>query len=459
MPGPLVPGKSPPARYLVTHSAPACKNMAILGNKERALRSTFYGLIFSLAALGVSDALAAGIPPAPAPDQRAYIAAKLYGDLQVHFAHWRDNEGLQFDDALRAYLAKATAAPDRLGFDLETIAFLAQFKGGRTGFSDRWLRETYPALPFAVRRIARDWVVSSSRIDALKPGDVIVQIDGTPTERFYQDHARFLDAGTDDARRAALFAMPSLFPSPLSLGLADGRTVDIDPAAATPAPPPEVTGKWLKPGEFAYIAIPNFDAPPGGAEPQSEARALELVKEYAAASTLVIDLRGTGGDALPAKLLAALMNRPYRGWATATPASFQPAVFQHALVSWPAPTAAAVPDAYSRQLILLIDGGCAGACEDFVVPFKDNGRAVLIGEPTRGRAGDAITEDLGDGMRGWISSSSVNFPNGAPLTAAGIAPDVTAAPGIPDLKTGLDPVIAKVLIQTGPGAHQDHRAP
>ena len=84
---------------------------------------------------------------------------------------------------------------------------------------------------------------------------------------------------------------------------------------------------------------------------------------------------------------------------------------------------------------------------------------MLIGEPTRGRAGDALTEDLGDGMRGWISSSSVSFPNGAPLTAAGIAPDVTAAPGIPDLKAGLDPVIAKVLIQTAPGAHQDRRAP
>ena len=93
------------------------------------------------------------------------------------------------------------------------------------------------------------------------------------------------------------------------------------------------------------------------------------------------------------------------------------------------------------------------------MPFKDNGRAVLIGEPTRGRTGSRMVEDLGDGMTGWISTSSVSFPNGTPLTAAGIAPDVAVAPGISDLKAGLDPVIAKVLIQTAPGAQQDHRAP
>ena len=437
------------------------------------MRSALCGLIFSLAVLGAAGTRAAELPPAPSADQRAYVAAKLYGDLQGQFAHWQDNPGLSLDDAFRAYLAKATAAPDRLGFDLETIAFLAQFKGGRTGFRDNWLSETYPALPFTVRRAARDWVVARSRVDALKPGDVIVQVDGVPTESFYQDHARLLNAGTDDARRSALFAMPSLFPAPLNLGLADGRTVTIDPAAATTAVPPEVTGKWLKPDELAYIAIPNFDALPGTNEPQFEARAIELVKEYGTASTLVIDLRGTGGDTAPVKLLAALMNRPYRGWAEATPASPLPqprpanlqsvdgksVPSQRALVSWPATNAEPASDAYGRQLILLIDGGCAGACEDFVMPFKDNARAVLIGEPTRGRTGSVVQEDLGDGMQAWISTSAVSFPNGAPLTTAGIAPDVAVAPGISDIKAGLDPVIAKVLIQTAPGAQQDRRTP
>ena len=436
------------------------------------MRSALCGLMISLTALGTLDAWAADMPAAPSPDQRAFIAAKLYGDLQNHFAHWQDNEGLKLDEAFQAYLGKALAAPDRLGFDLETTAFLAQFKGGRSGFSDKWLSETYPALPFAVRRVAHDWVVTRSRIEALKPGDVIVQIDGASVESFYQDHARFLTTATDDAERGALFAIPALFPSPLNLGLADGRTVNIDPASATPATPPEVTGKWLKPDELAYIAIPNFDALPGAAEPQLEAPAIELVKEYGTASTLVIDLRGTGGDSAPVKLLAALMNRPYRGWAAATPASPmsepRPAELQtvdgkprrqRASIDWPATTAEPTPDAYGRQLILLIDGGCSGTCEDFVLPFKDNGRAVLIGEPTRGRTGNAMIEDLGDGMQAWIGTSSVSFPNGGPLTSAGIAPDVPVAPGISDIKAGLDPVIAKVLIQTAPGAQQDRRAP
>ena len=429
------------------------------------MRSALCGLMISLAALGAPEARAAGAPAAPSPDQRGYIAAKLYSDLQAHFAHWQENEGVKLDEALKTYLAKAMAAPDRLSFDLETIAFLAQFSGGRTGFSDSWLHEGYPALPFSVRRVARDWVVTHSRLDALKPGDVIVQIDGAPIESFYQDHARFLSGGTDEAKRAALFAMPSLFPAPLTLGLADGRSVSVDAATAPPAPAAEVAGKWLKPDELGYIAIPAFDAP-------SETQAVELIKQYGAASTLVLDLRGARGDAAPTALLAALMNRPYRGWAAATPASPQPQArpadlptvdgqprVQRADVLWPATIAQPAPDAYGRQLILLIDSGCAGACEDFVMPFKDNGRAVLIGEPTQGRTGTSMTEDLGDGMTAWISTASVSFPNGAPLTAAGIAPDVAVAPGISDIKAGLDPVIAKVLIQTAPGAQQDRRAP
>jgi carboxyl-terminal processing protease len=406
----------------------------------------------SWTALVAVGAGAAEIPPAPGEAQRAYIAAKLYGDLALSFAHWQGTNGLTLDNAFRAYVDKAMTAADRLDFDLETTAFLVKLRNGHTGFTDGWIGANFPALPFTVRRAAQDWVVATSRIDALKPGDVIAQVAGTPTENFYQAHARFIAGANDEARRARLFAVPVLFSGPLTLGLADGRSVTVDPATATAAPARETAGKWLKPDQIAYIAIPGFD------DPQFEARAVALVKEYAEAPTLVIDVRGNMGGTTPKDLLAALMNRPYHGWAVSTPIP-SPDARQRAAISWPAPSFQPSPDAYGRQLILLIDGDCTGACEDFVMPFKDNGRAVLIGEPTGGSAGTALVEDLGDGMAATIGNTRVSFPDGSPFEGIGIAPDVAVAPKASDLKAGLDPAIAKVLVQTGPGAQQDHRAP
>ena len=422
------------------------------------MRNALYGLVLGLVLMPIGlvpvDGRAADMPPAPGPEQRAYVAARLFADIQLHFAHWQEAGGLDLDEALRTYLAKAMAAPDRLGFDLETKAFLARLRNAATGFGDRRLQDAYPALPFTVRRIAQDWVVSASRVDAVRPGDVIAQVDGTPTENFYEAHARFIGGGSDEARRARLFAQPELFPAPLTLGLADGRLVAIDPATAAPAPIRETGGRWLKPDKIAYIAIPGFD------DPAFESRAVELVKEFAAAATLVIDLRGNGGGTAPAALLAALMNRPYRGWSRATPLPVPGGgALGHPSLSWPAATTQPGTDAFGRQLILLIDGGCIAACEDFVMPFKDNGRAVLIGERTGGNAGGSFAEDLGDGMTAWIGDTRVSFPGGAPFDGVGIAPDVAVAPGISDLKTGLDPAIAKVLVQTAPGAQQDRRAP
>jgi len=422
------------------------------------LRDAFCGLMLLLGVLGAADVRAAGLPPAPSPDQRAAIAAKLYSDIRIYYAHWQNIDGLDLDAAFGTYLAAAMNATDRLDYDLQTMAFLAKFNNGLTRFSDQWLLDAYPALPFSVRRVAEDWVVTKSNVDALKPGDVIAQVDGTPTEAFYQAHARYLSGTQDEVKRNQLFSTPVLFPSPLSLGLAGGQTVAIEPGGAPPAPAPETSGKWLKPDEVALIAIPSF------ATPQFETRALELLKEYGAATTLVLDLRGNGGGAMPTALLAALMNKPYRGWAESvaftighlrlqSPNRVIPAeAAEHPTLTLPPITTQPAAAAYARQLILLIDGGCVAACEDFVMPFKDNGRATLIGEPTAGGAGAAYVETLGDGMSASIGSTRLAWPSGASLEGIGIAPDVAVAPRVADIKAGLDPIMAKVLIQIAPSA-------
>jgi carboxyl-terminal processing protease len=122
------------------------------------------------------------------------------------------------------------------------------------------------------------------------------------------------------------------------------------------------------------------------------------------------------------------MNRPWRTWHETTPQHI--ALFDAQGI----PPIQAVrgsrlqspsSDAYGGRLFLLVDRFCGSACEDFVMPFKDTGRAVIIGEMTQGSSGNPYRADLGNGMSMAVGAVRYRFPDGTDFEGVGIAPDVT----------------------------------
>ena len=96
-------------------------------------------------------------------------------------------------------------------------------------------------------------------------------------------------------------------------------------------------------------------------------------------------------------------------------------------------------------MILLTDGGCFSACEDFLVPFHDNKRGTLIGETTGGSSGQPFFYKFGNRMSFRISTKREFFPDGSPFEGVGIRPNIEVAPTVADLAAGRDPVLAKAL--------------
>jgi len=149
-------------------------------------------------------------------------------------------------------------------------------------------------------------------------------------------------------------------------------------------------------------------------------------------------------------LVAALMNRPRRWWTESTPASlayfrlragegqwqYQP--FARPELLWRSSLDQPAADAYQGRLAILADGGCFSACEDFVMPFKDNGRAIVVGETTGGSTGQPYVVELGDGMQAIVGSKREWFPDGGRFEGVGIQPDVEVRPTIEDLRAGRD---------------------
>lgn len=370
-------------------------------------------LVFLLCCLGQ---LAAGQATADGKlsiDERVFTASKVYSQLQSYFSSGKRASDPSLDASYKSYLRAVLATDDRRQFDLASMEFVAQLHNGHTIFWDAWLdKNNQKPLGFYAAPLDGKWVVQTSIHAGIKPGDVIADIDKTPIEAFFQQQQRYLSASSTAAQRHNLFLHPYLFPEQFTLTFEDGRNVVINRSSVKEFET-NAEGRWLKQGHTAYIRIPSFFYP------VLEDKALDYISQFHTAKVLIIDIRGNPGGLRPMRLLKALMDRPYRGWKESTaihigsfesfqrgpqaedPKNSMPDYFKgytdaltalgNAELMLGGGTVLPSQPIFHGRLIILIDGGCISACEDLVEPFKDNGRATLIGETTQGSAGLPLT--------------------------------------------------------------------
>jgi len=400
---------------------------------------------------------------------RMWIAAKMLAAVETHFAHWEGVPDLDLDAAFRAYAEEAAAAPDRRAFSLASMKFLAGLRNGHTGFFDPWLRERFGApLGFALERSPDGWVVRESRIDGLEPGDRVTTLDGRPAEEVIAELLPHISASSErEAVRKLWFQGAPLWPRRFTLALADGRTMEIrrGEQELRPVEPRRYEARVL-PGGVAYLRIPHFETP------EMEDSAIAFLEAHPDAPAVVVDVRRNGGGTTPMRLIGALMDRPYRGFAQSTSFSVglysayhrigqmvEPAQlddytrgyidafgeFEHPRLAFPGVVEEPGETVYAGPVVVLVDGGCASACEDFALPFASSGRGTLVGEPTSGSTGQPYMWSFPNGMSFRVSARRVSMPDGAPFEGVGIVPDVEVRPTAGDLRSGRDPVLEKAL--------------
>jgi carboxyl-terminal processing protease len=378
--------------------------------------------------------------------ERMFIASQLYTAIQVHFAHWEDIPNVDVDSAYRAYLTDAIAAESRLEWTLANMRFLGTLRNGHSWFVDYGLRGTLGrGLGFYLRYLDGSWVVSQSHVDGLPVGSVVRTIDGRDFEAFFKEKRAYMTASTDRYARHVITSdryAGFLFPMRFTLETAAGSRVVIDRTGAyQPTGEGKTEGRWLEDDRIGYVRIPSF------ADPGFQRKALEYVTQFHSAGGLVIDVRGNHGGSTPGRLIEALMDRLYRWYQEATPyrlGTMTSSSSRYRLEwtpNWERPDSAA----FRGRVVILIDGGCASACEDFIVPFKDNHRAVLVGEASAGSSGQPyITNFLGSISVG-IGAKREIFPDGSTFEGVGAAPDVPVLPTPADYRAGRDPVLTRAM--------------
>jgi carboxyl-terminal processing protease len=395
-------------------------------------------------ALSFRSAFAEDAPPKTAPlAERVTIATQLYNAISTYYAQWKGSPDFDLDKEYDVYLNKILNNDDRRDFALASQAFIAKLNSGHSNFYDDYMYEVYGKyFGFYAMPLRGEWTVITSRIDAVKPGDVLSTIDGQDFGEFYLSKRPFLSGSDEPSRAAHFFYRRYLFPQTFVLGLSDGRKVEVKRIAPPPAAAdPDDATEVREADGVLYVRIPGFE------DSKLEDAAVEAVKSHLNAKAIIVDVRGNGGGSTPEKLLSVLMDRPYQEWSEATPVrmgvlEIYQNVGPHPFLHWSAPVLTPAQTHYTGQVLILTDVRCFSACEDFVEPFKANHRATIVGGRTGGSTGQPYFKTLGDGFSFSISAKREYFPDGSEFEGIGMTPDVAIELTPADLKAGRDPVLA-----------------
>jgi carboxyl-terminal processing protease len=384
--------------------------------------------------------------PSISLQERAMKASQIYHIISTFFPGLSQDK---FDADYEQYLATVLRTESRREFDLASMAFVADLHDGHSWFYDHWLDQTYgQPIGFIAYPLNGKWTVVRSQLAAIHTGDVISTLDGTPIDDFYARNRRYVSASSDRDAGVSLFDTPAIFPEKFTIALDDGRKIPIDRKSDQKAAPARARteGRWLLEKSVAYVKVPTFH----GIETQ--AGALEFLKQFHDAKTVILDVRGNPGTGAPGVLQRALMVRPYQDW-TESSSEHGGALLRNYAPGYPGHSTLTVSDiiisprdpAFSGRLILLTDRVCSCACEDFVMPFKYSKRATLVGETTAGTYSMTRHVDYDNGMMLNISAVRHSFPDGSRFEGVGITPDVPVDLTADDLLSGRDPVLKRAL--------------
>ena len=348
------------------------------------------------------------------------------------------------------------------------MKFFAGLQNGHTSFEDDRIVGGKRALPFRILRVEGQWTVTTSRLPALVPGDVIQTVDGVAVDRWLAPVRERLGASNDVALDRRSWSVPFLLLSAFTLGLTDGRRVKIDQRSASQgmtanASAPASTQLVRRADGVLIVRVRSFETS------AFEDGAVAAIRAAQSTTPVLFDLRGNGGGSTPEKLLAAIMTKPYRGTMVATPLTVADsdaranisatlAALPTMMMRYGPDTTLPAPGAWNGPAAVLADSGCSSACEDFVLRFKDGHRGLVLGEQTNGSTGQPFFVNFPEfAMSFRVSTKREYFPDGHQFEGVGVTPDVTIQRTIAELKHGtddqLEQAVATLLAETRPLSH------
>jgi carboxyl-terminal processing protease len=281
-------------------------------------------------------------------------------------------------------------------------------------------------------------VVQADESTGLHPGDVVLSVDDKPAADCMAAQMKRVCGSTELARvRGAAGRLLAGRP---------GTTVTIEVQGADQATrkvtlrrerkagalsEPAVSWKTLG-DSLGYIRISRW----GGED--LVAQFDKALEEFKTSRGLVIDVRGNGGgeDGLADEVNGRLIDKP-----VVSSIDFWRQTGTNVFVKTIGRVQPRGPWTYRGRVAVLIDEGCASACEHFVSGIEAMGRVLMVGRPTNGAGGGPTSVKLCDGTQVIISRALGLRANGIVFEGHGIPPHIHSSPSLEDLRQGRDPAL------------------
>ena len=277
-------------------------------------------------------------------------------------------------------------------------------RNGRAGVG---LDVARSANAFTIRAVVPGSPAASSDI---KPGDVLLSIDGLPLD----------DADLNAV--GALLAGPEDSPVTLSLRAPNKPRRDVTLRRAILTPP---TVFATRDHDLLVVRITGFARNTADLLSGELARGLAGPKPPKA---VALDLRGNRGGLLQQAAAVAEMLLP--AGPIATTAGRDPAAHHEFIAS--------LGDlSHGLRTVVLVDGRTASAAEILAAALADNRRAVVVGSATLGKGLVQTILPLPDGGALSLTWSRVLAPLGWPLQALGVMPQICTSLGEDNLRRQL----------------------
>lgn len=462
----------------------------------------FPGLLASLCV--AVPLVAQASDPSPSkltPEDRIHGLATIWKEAAYNFPYFDRRPDLDLDAAFRDFVPRVLEAESTLRYYRELHRFTALLRDGHTRvhlpdsiqrrrpFSSPWVQlEAIDGRPMVAN-------VAADLVDSLPVGSKILRVNDLAVDTYLEEHVLpWVFASAPHSRWNSAIEGSHSRGYGLLVGAAGSpvRLTAVTPAGETISLKLtrdrfSAEREWVKPAEEGRRALLEVERLDGGivhltvnsfSSESIYSQIESLLPELLRAEGVVLDLRHNGGgsDVVAVEVLSRFIEGPFIGTRSrirvhdayyralgsfgrtvlerALPAEdstlVELALRHHRGQAWRYEPRDTLRTTYDGERIeapvaLLIGRGTGSAAENLLVRLPERARFFTVGAPTAASTGQPLRFPLPGGGYGQVVTRAALLPDGTPLVATGIRPEVPVEPTIEDLREGRDPVLEKAV--------------
>lgn len=373
----------------------------------------------------------------------------------------------QFEQDFEAYLSSLDKGMCRQDLTLKMIHFLVKLNCPHTYIEDTKPLEDAHQLPFTLKKIENEWIVSQSNTNRVAIGEVLLTVNGIDVNEWSVWAREYSTGISDDDKEALVFRRLHLLSTIKEfefLSVSGARNLCANKFAEKYKP--SEYRKAIFADKVLYLNVNSF------ASGYEEERVIDEIASSGKES-LILDLRHNSGGTTPVKLLDYLLTKPYKGFDYRSSMSLGLGIGYEKLgmflkdrnIETPynfyadgaaqfgsgcklhieSPMSQQPSGIFKGKIVILTSKFTASAAEDFVFAMQQTNRAYVIGARTCGSTGQSTPIDLGYEYTLWVLTRRPFFPGGSAFEMTGIEPNLIVNETKKDILDEKDGALKKAL--------------